>query len=228
MIWKTILVAFLAVGVLAEYKITDEQREQYKKFIKEACTKNGAEDKVDAVEETVRTFVDCVKSMFDVDTIKNEIEEAKPRGALDEVFKKYCAKSPQLKTCLHTFTAGISPCLDPVIREHIGAADNTTDQFIDFVCHKDGDRIALFIAESGPECLKEKVGPIRECGTKLMQNVKSVDDAKKLTLTEQCAKYDEFTACTVKALEECSTPTPGNMAESLFRFVRKTSPCNKN
>lgn len=44
---------------------------------------------------------------------------------------------------------------------------------------------------------------------------------------QKCATFDELSTCIVTKLEGCDTPTPSNMAESLFRFVRKGSPCNK-
>ncbi|XP_045446093.1 27 kDa hemolymph protein-like [Melitaea cinxia] len=227
MIWKTILLTFLAVGVLAEYQITDEQREQVKNAIKHMCKKNGAEDQADAVETAGKNFVECMKGLFNIDTIKKEIEEAKPNGALDEVFKKYCAKTPELKTCLHTFVTGMTPCLDATIREHINTVSNGTDKLIDFVCHKDGDRIALFIAEKGPECFQEKVTEIRQCAEHSREGISSADDFKKLSEDQMCSKFDELSACIVKALEGCNTPTPGNMAESLFRFLRKSSTCKE-
>ncbi|XP_046960158.1 27 kDa hemolymph protein-like [Vanessa cardui] len=227
MIWKTVLLALFAVGVLAEYKVTEEHRQQMKAGLTAFCRGNGAEDKVDEVEAKVTSFVECVKALIDVETIKKEVEEAKPNGALDEVFKKYCEKSPQLKTCIHTLTNGLSPCMGAALRDHIGMANNGSDQLIDFVCHKDGDRIALFIAEGGPECIQEKVNEVRECFMKVKENIQNVEEFKKMTLVEKCTKYDEFSACAVKALEGCSTPTPGNMAESLFRFVRKGTPCAK-
>ncbi|XP_034824227.1 27 kDa hemolymph protein-like [Maniola hyperantus] len=227
MFWKAILITTLAIGALAEYQITDEQKNQYKDMLKQYCKKNGAEDKVDEVQTSITNFADCMKAIIDADTLKKEIEEAKPKGALDEVFKKYCAKSPQLKTCIHTLMTGVTPCLDTTSRDNVGFANNATDQLIDFVCYKDGDRIALFIAEQGPECFQEKASNIRQCATSMKEGINSVDDAKKLTLNEQCAKFDELTACIVRSLEECSTPTPGNMAESLFRFVRRSSPCPK-
>ncbi|XP_072940810.1 27 kDa hemolymph protein-like [Epargyreus clarus] len=228
MIWKTVFVAIFAMGVLAEYQVTDEQRNQVKEMIKQACTKNGAADKVGEVEEKIKGFVECVKSLFDAEVVKKEIEDAKPNGSLDEVFKKYCAKSPQLKTCIHSLTSGVTPCLDSSVREHIGAADNATDQLIDFICYKDGDRIALFIAEGGPECFQEKANSIRECGMKFKESVGSVENAKSLSSQEQCKLFDELTSCVVNALEGCSTPTPANMAESLFRYVRNGTPCKKN
>ncbi|CAH2107067.1 unnamed protein product [Euphydryas editha] len=229
MIWKTVLLTFLAVGALAEYEVTNEQREQIKTIIKQTCTRNGAEDQADAVETTIKNFVDCLKGLFSVDTIKKEIEDAKPNGALDEVFKKYCAKAPELKTCLHTFTGGVTPCLDASIREHVNTINNGTDQLIDFVCYKDGDRIALFIAEGGPECFQEKANGIRQCVEHAKEGISSPEDIKKMSMIDQlqqhCNRFDQLSACVVKSLEECSTPTPGNMAESLFKYVRNSSLC---
>lgn len=31
--------------------------------------------------------------------------------------------------------------------------------------------------------------------------------------------------CIVKELEKCSDPTPGNIMESIFRFIKKVTPC---
>jgi len=33
--------------------------------------------------------------------------------------------------------------------------------------------------------------------------------------------------CVVKALETCSEPTPANIVDSMFNFVRKMTPCAK-
>jgi len=33
--------------------------------------------------------------------------------------------------------------------------------------------------------------------------------------------------CVVKALESCSEPTPANIVDSMFNFVRKMTPCAK-
>ncbi|XP_014364910.2 27 kDa hemolymph protein [Papilio machaon] len=225
MIWKIVFITFMAAGVLAEYQLTEGQRQQYKDMLRQQCKKSGSEDKTDDVEKSIKTFVECVMGLVDVNTLKREIEEAKPNGALDEVFKKYCAKTPQLKSCIHSLTAGVAPCLDQKSRDGIGSANNATDQLIDFVCYKDGDRIALFIAEGGPECFQQKATSIRQCAEKVKGSVGSIEAAQILTLSDQCGKFEELTSCIVKALEECDTPTPANMAESLFRYVRNGTPC---
>ncbi|XP_073951679.1 27 kDa hemolymph protein-like [Choristoneura fumiferana] len=226
MLWKLAFVAVLAVGVLGEYKVTDEHKQQVKDFITMVCKKTNAEDKAPEVETAVLTFGECVTGLFDASTLQREIEEAKPNGALDEVFKKYCAKSPQLKACIHAVTAGATPCLPAEFRDHVAVADNATDKLLDFACHKDGDRIALFIAEGGPQCFQEKSNAIRDCTNSLKSTFTSVQAATALTTAERCAKFDETAACVVTALEGCSNPTPANMAESLLKFVRTVTPCN--
>lgn len=40
------------------------------------------------LQKSLKTFVECVMGLVDVNVLKREIEEAKPNGALDEVFKK--------------------------------------------------------------------------------------------------------------------------------------------
>ncbi|XP_047986346.1 27 kDa hemolymph protein-like [Leguminivora glycinivorella] len=223
---RYVFVVVLAVGVLGEYQVTEEHKQQVKNAIEEVCKKANAEDKATEVQNAINAFSDCLKGLFNVDQIKAEIEEAKPNGALDEVFKKYCAKSSQLKTCINTAITGVTPCVPTEYRVHLPAATNTTDQLIDFVCYKDGDRIALFIAEKGPECFTEKLNDMKACAETLKDSVGSVEAAKALSTEEKCKKLDALSACVVTKLEACENPTPANMVESLYKFIKKASPCN--
>ncbi|CAH1644502.1 unnamed protein product [Spodoptera littoralis] len=207
MMLKAIVFATLAVG--------EDKRVQMREILREYCKKNNAEDKFEDVQNAGKVFIDCLKGLVNVETLQNEIEEAKPNGALDEVFKKYCAKTPQLKTCIQNLFDGMSPCLSNEAREKLPVAMNGTTQLIDFVCFKDGDRIA-----------RDKANDIRECGAKIKESFPSIEAAKSLGLAGTCGKWDEVTSCVVNKLETCETPTPGNMAESLFNFVRRATPCN--
>ncbi|CAH0626903.1 unnamed protein product [Chrysodeixis includens] len=222
MLLKTLVFSLLTVAVLAE----DNKLQFLRDYLRTQCANNHAEDKVESIEAAGKTFVECVKSLIDLPTIQQEIEAAKPKGALDEVFKTYCAKSPQLKSCIHTLLTAVQPCVDSAAQNQMLSAQNSTDQLIDFVCYKDGDRIALFIAEGGPQCFQSKSEEIRTCLNTAKASFSDLEAIKKLSLAQKCAKYDELAACVVTKLEGCDTPTPGNMAESLFRYVRKGSFCN--
>lgn len=37
----------------------------------------------------------------------------------------------------------------------------------------------------------------------------------------------ELEVCVVAELEKCGEPTPANIVESLFEFVRRSTPCSK-
>nr|QTY40891.1 venom polypeptide precursor [Doratifera vulnerans] len=225
MIWKALFVAFFATVVLAQFNIPEDRRQQIRSTILERCKQNGAEDKVEQVENAGRTFVQCVGGLIDPKAVQNEIQEAKPKGELDVVFKKYCDKAPQFKDCFRSLISGVEPCMDQKVRERIGEANSTVDKLIDFVCYKDGDRIALFIAEGGPECFAQKSPSVRDCAENLSKTVPSLEAARALSLNQQCGKFDELTTCIVNELEKCSSPTPANMMDSLFRYIRKDSPC---
>lgn len=41
-------------------------------------------------QEAKKDFEVCVKSLVDITELKREINEAKPKGDVDVVFKKYC------------------------------------------------------------------------------------------------------------------------------------------
>uniref|UniRef100_T1HQY8 Uncharacterized protein n=1 Tax=Rhodnius prolixus TaxID=13249 RepID=T1HQY8_RHOPR len=51
-------------------------------------------------------------------------------------------KSPKLKACVNNATDAIEPCLDEGERVHKGVFLEITDSLINFICYKEGDRIA--------------------------------------------------------------------------------------
>lgn len=54
----------------------------------------------------------------------------------------------------------------------------------------------------------------------------SIDNLPELLLKpEQCEDMVKMQECIVKKLEECSQPTPANIAESLFKFIKQVTPC---
>lgn len=123
------------------------------------------------------------------------------------------------------------------------------EQLLGFVCHKDGDQIALFIAEKGPECFAAKKDEMWRCvnetygeqlaslagaagvtGTTLEEfdpeKVKLPEKLPEFTVEkEQCEQLEEVEMCITKVLEQCEETTPANLFESAAKFVRNESPC---
>lgn len=116
--------------------------EEAKTAFKKKCDKNGGATAYPAAESAAKVMESCVRGLVNVTLLQEEIEQAKPTGDLDIVFRKYCNKSPTLKNCVKNFTDTIGNCFTPKERENINIVQNITDQLLSFVCFKEGDRIA--------------------------------------------------------------------------------------
>ncbi|KAK0083616.1 hypothetical protein PV325_008528 [Microctonus aethiopoides] len=212
------------------------QVENAKNKIKEKCEKNGGSfDKLSAAKDEFET---CLKGLIDVNLLQEEIEKAKPHGELDSVFHKYCKKNVTLIKCMTEFITVMEPCLETEERQNIHTLPNVTQSFLNFICHKEGDRIALFIAAGGPECFQEKQIPIQNCFNSTYGGYVPNVDANGVTPSfeslpslvfslQQCNNAAKLQECVVKELEKCNDPTPGNMADALFTFVKNATPCHE-
>nr|CAD7413255.1 unnamed protein product [Timema cristinae] len=206
--------------------------EEAENAFKKKCLQNADEQAFDRSMESVTQVSECVKSLVNVTELQHEVEKAKPTGDLDVVFRKYCRKSPIFQGCITNFTSAIEPCLDEKEREGKNLFQNITDSLISFVCYKEGDRIALFIAEGGPECFEQKRDEIQGClnntvSQYLPKNTSAMNSIPSLVLGEpECRDMKLLQSCVVKVLEGCSEPTPANIVESLFNYVWQMTPCH--
>lgn len=78
-------------------------------------------------------------------------------------YLRYCGRRHQLINCTRTVGSKIEPCLSAKETVNKNIAVNMFVKGLDFVCHKEGDQIALFIAEKGPECFKDKNVELQKC-----------------------------------------------------------------
>lgn len=106
-----------------------------------------------------------------------------------------------------------------------------TKSLLEFVCHENGNQIALFIAEEGPECFSEKKTALETCFNSTMSKytggeMPSLENLPTLVIKkEHCEDMHKLETCIVTELEHCKETTPANLVEALFRFVRKETPC---
>uniref|UniRef100_A0A1B6GKM1 27 kDa hemolymph protein n=1 Tax=Cuerna arida TaxID=1464854 RepID=A0A1B6GKM1_9HEMI len=208
--------------------------EDGEELLKERCDKYGTNESFDNAMYAKEEIMFCLRKLINYTEIKIEIEQAKPTGDLDVVFKKYCRKSPQLRYCVSNFTEGIEPCLSPEERYMKQTILNITDALIRFICYKEGERIALFIAEGGPECLKDNQDKIVQCFNSTFSHYipKEVAAEQKEALLfqlgeKECRDISKLERCVVEHLEKCSEPTPSNVVESLITYVRKDTLCQQ-
>uniref|UniRef100_A0A1B6MAC1 27 kDa hemolymph protein n=1 Tax=Graphocephala atropunctata TaxID=36148 RepID=A0A1B6MAC1_9HEMI len=208
--------------------------EEGEELLKERCEKYGTNESFDRAMAAKDNVQFCFEGMVNFTEFQEEIEHAKPTGDLDIVFRKYCRKAPRMRECVANFTVGVETCLSRDERSLKEAIINVTDALISFICFKEGDRIALFIAEGGPECLKSKQEQMQQCINSTFSHYipKGVPGSQEELAAfrleeEECKDLSKLQKCVIKSLEKCSEPTPANIVDSLIKFVRKMTPCQQ-
>ncbi|KAJ1526647.1 hypothetical protein ONE63_008232 [Megalurothrips usitatus] len=206
--------------------------EEVERLLRLRCDKNGGgEAAYNRAKDARENAEKCLKGLIDYKNITEEMEAAKPTGNLDEVFRKYCAKRNTFKDCVMEFVNATTDCLSEAERGSKALIQNVTDQFLGFVCFKEGDRIALFIAEAGPECITDQKEAIFHCinatfGKRFPNSSPNVLDLPQLIIgAEECKDVCALQRCVVKELEKCKEPTPANIVQSMFDYILKVTPC---
>lgn len=138
--------------------------DELKRLVKDKCAKvSGGDAAYEAIEHGAVELKTCTSGLVDVEQLQKEIHDAEPKGELDTVFNKYCRRRDTATGCMETFTSLLEPCLQPNEIEAKKTFVNMFKKFLNFVCFKDGDHIALFIAEKGPECFDQRKEDLINC-----------------------------------------------------------------
>ncbi|KAL6254028.1 hypothetical protein P5V15_015885 [Pogonomyrmex californicus] len=211
--------------------------EEAKNLFREKCTKNGG---LNAFENAQRAQIEvgqCVQSLINITELQAEMEKYKPTGDLDIVFRNYCNKRSTLRACVNNFMQTVEQCLDEKERENKKIILNITDSLLEFICYKEGDRIALFISAGGPECFQDKQQAIQDCANRTYggyipktdpsnNGLMGLEKLPSLTFGDkECRDMSNFQICVVTELEKCSDPTPANIMDAIFNFVKRVTPC---
>ncbi|XP_014475442.1 PREDICTED: 27 kDa hemolymph protein-like [Dinoponera quadriceps] len=209
--------------------------EETRNLFKEKCAKNGGPDAFDKADQAKTEMEQCLKSLINITELQAEMELHKPNGDLDVVFKKYCNKRSILRACVSNFTGVVEQCLDEKERENKKIVMNITDSMLEFICYKEGDRIALFIAAGGPECFQAKQQAVQDCANRTLSgyipktdpsNILGLESLPSLAFgNKECTDMNNLQACMVKELETCPDPTPANIVDSIFNFIKRVTPC---
>lgn len=206
--------------------------EDIEKVLKEKCEKNGAPNAVDLIKEEQANIQICIEGYVNVTVVQEELEVAKKTGSMDEVFVKYCKKWPDILACLDNTTAIARTCMDEKEEDVFNKTLNLLNDLQNFMCFKDGDRLAMFVAEGGVECIQERNDGIHEClektvGSKLPNTEDlSITSLPSILFTEKdCGDFETIRTCINDELEKCKESTPANIVDAFFKFVKKQIHC---
>lgn len=188
---------------------------------------NGTYEKVQASKDI---YQECISNFINITEVKAEIEEAKKTGSMDEVFGKYCSKYPEVSNCTDDFIEAIQPCLEENERKSLNISIGLTQKLKEFICHKNGDRLAMFVAEGGVDCLQSQKEALQQClnstwGSKIPKDVTPNVFPVLLFDAQDCSDFGKFRTCVGEALGHCNETTPANLMDAFFKFLKKITPC---
>lgn len=199
----------------------------------ERCLAIGGERVLRAWQKEQENLIHCFMQEFDTDQIQAEIQEKKKTGELDEVFKNYCGNHVvRGRKCLEKFLEISHQCLHAEDRSGLNVTLQMVDAAINFTCHNSGDRIALFMAEEGLECVDTHKDEMLACINSSVPEVFQVGDKASSSgmhfyvfQQENCRKGDAIMQCVEQSLMQCPDPTPSNLVHGLLRSMREQTPC---
>jgi len=198
----------------------------------ERCLKIGGEEVLKKWQKEQENLIFCFMEHFDFDEIQSEIDVKKQSGDLDEVFKKYCGVPVnRVRGCLEDFLTISHQCLHEDDRAGLNITLRMVDAAINFTCHNSGDRIALFMAESGLDCVTEHQDQALACLNtsvpEIFQNDMSSTSKMHFYVFQQenCRKGDSIIQCVEESLMGCKDPTPSNLVHGLLRSMKEETPC---
>jgi len=214
-----------------ESNFADHLEDGFKNW-EERCLKIGGEEVLKAWQKQQENLILCFIEKFDMDSIEEEIEEKKKSGDLDDVFKKYCGEPVQkLRSCLENFLAISHQCLHEEDRAGLNITLQMVDAAINFTCHQSGDRIALFMSESGMDCVEQHQDKILNCLNRSIPEIFQTDAESSSRIhfyvfqQENCRKGDAIINCVEESLMQCDDPTPSNLVHGLLRSMKEQTPC---
>ncbi|KRT86252.1 hypothetical protein AMK59_1772, partial [Oryctes borbonicus] len=181
-------------------------------MLKQKCSNVSGGDAVyQELKNKAKSLHEFLRDTINVTVVMSELEEAKKTGSMDEVFAKYCAKKPDAMSRLRDITETFKKCLEPSDQESIDMKLNLTEKMVHFLCEKDGDKIAMFIANGGEECLQSKFEGLQGCMNKSSGFLPS-DNWQTMSLVQVdekvCEEFPVVEECVVNVLEECKVKTP--------------------
>lgn len=200
----------------------------------EKCKKQGAEDAVESLKNQQEVLKSCITDKVNISNIQDELEEAKKTGSMDEVFAKYCQKWPDVYQCVENVTVTVRSCMTEKEEKAFNKSLEIMEDLQEFMCFKDGDRLAMFVAEGGVECVQEQQEGIKNClNATLGGRFPEPDEFSVATLPtflfteEDCQDFDKIRQCVNIELEKCKDTTPANIVDAFFKFLKKQMPCGK-
>jgi len=176
----------------------------------------------------------CMLQQFDIEELASAIETNRKTGDLDLVFKRYCSDHvPAARECLADFLSVSALCLPEESRAGLNVTLSMVDSAIQYACHRDGDRIALFVSEEGVQCVSANQETLMRCVKKSVPEMFSPYYRRRnpnqmhfyVFQQENCRKVDAIIDCVERSLESCPDPAPSDLLHGMLTAMQSVTPC---
>lgn len=207
---------------------------------------NDSRSAFDVAQTSLQKGSQCWSDIIDNDFLLSDLQRAFETRTLYSFLKKYCPKLHGIGSCVGDYLDSFQQCVDNEESVILNSTKRIVEGVANFVCHRDGERILLFLKENGFECLEEQKENIKECvkstGITALFDNGNVDieftnpDFRPLNIINQiwvpqdyspqeCRILVSLEVCVYKMMRQCKDRSPANLISSLVRSVARKSPC---
>lgn len=146
----------------------------------------------------------------------------------------------ELTGCIGSYLDSFQQCVEGEDAITLEATKDIVEGIASFLCHRDGERILLFMKDEGPDCVAEQQENIINCvetaGVKdlfkgaeggMQDPVQVINNlwVPQNYRPEECRVIVALEVCVYKKMRQCSNRTPANLISSLIRSIARKSPC---
>jgi len=171
----------------------------------------------------------CFVRNVNMERIQEQVDSNKKTGELDEIFSRYCRNEvPVIRECISRFLSVSQFCLVAGERGGLNTSMAMVDAGLSYLCHEQGDRLALFMATQGPKCLLKHREEVLQCVHKAEPGVAKRERPRMhfyVFQKENCRKGDAIIKCVETSLLKCDDPTPANLVDGLLHAMKASTPC---
>jgi len=196
----------------------------------ERCLKVGGEEVLSLYVREQEQLLWCLMKNVNLGHIQEEVESHKKTGDLDGVFMNYCRNEiPVIRGCISRFLLVSQSCLVPSERPGLNTTMAMVEGGLSYLCHHQGDRLALFMASKGLECLLNHREEVLQCVHKADREARRDRERPRMHFyvfqKENCRKGDAIISCVETSLLKCKDPTPANLVDGLLHAMKAETPC---
>lgn len=146
---------------------------------------NDSRTAYDVNLESLKKGSVCWNKVVDNDFLLSDLQHAFETKTLYSFLKKYCPKLHGIASCIGDYMDSFGQCVTGDDLKTLNATKYILQGVANFVCHRDGERVLLFLKEDGFGCFDEQKENIKSC-------VSSTGADKVFQGFEKEAEFNDF------------------------------------